>query len=466
MADTKTVQIIIEAQAKVDGATKEVASKLDGLKGKIESMSPTFKKMAVVGASVFAGVSAEIYKSLEAAGEAAKVQAQLGAVLKSTGGIAGVTAEKALELSRALQKTTTYGDEAILSAENMLLTFTNIGKDVFPDAIGTVLDMSTALGQDLKSSSIQLGKALNDPILGISALRKVGVNFTKEQQEQVKVMVESGKVMEAQKFILKELANEFGGSASAEAQTFAGRLKQVKERLGDVQESIGVALIPVVESLLNKLVPVIDKVGVWIEENPKLTKNILLVAGAIGALLLVMGTVGLALPGIIASVGALSTAFTFLAANPIVLVLGGLVLIANSLKNQIAKLYGVKVTWLDVWNEIKKGFKSVTDWIADRILWVMDKIDMVKNAYHKVVDTVSSVGKGVGNAVSSVGSAIGSVFTPPESTRSSPLTADEVSPSTPNYNIVFNGDITDKNEFLKKLKDSMSQVLSVKQAMP
>ena len=62
----------------------------------------------------------------------------------------------------------------------MLLTFTNIGKDVFPKATETMLDMATAMNsgmtpsaEQLKGVSIQLGKALNDPVEGISALSRV-----------------------------------------------------------------------------------------------------------------------------------------------------------------------------------------------------------------------------------------------------------------------------------------------------
>ena len=64
-----------------------------------------------------------------------------------------------------------------------MLTFTGVGKDVFPQAIQTVLDMSQALGQDLKSSTVQLGKALNSPIDGITALSRVGVSFTDAQKK-------------------------------------------------------------------------------------------------------------------------------------------------------------------------------------------------------------------------------------------------------------------------------------------
>jgi phage-related minor tail protein len=142
----------------------------------------------------------------------------------------------------------------VLSAENLLLTFTSIGKDVFPQATKTVLDMSTALGQDTKASAIQLGKALNDPIVGVTALRRVGVQFTESQQDQIKVLVESGQKMQAQKLILAELATEFGGSATAQAQTFEGRLMQMNNQIDDVKEKIG-------EALVKGLTPFIQKIS-------------------------------------------------------------------------------------------------------------------------------------------------------------------------------------------------------------
>lgn len=99
----------------------------------------------------------------------------------------------------------------------MLLTFTNIGKDVFPNATAMTLDMATAMNgglapsaEQLSNQAIQLGKALNDPIMGMGALRKVGVAFTEAQKEQITTLQQSGDIMGAQKIILAELATEFG----------------------------------------------------------------------------------------------------------------------------------------------------------------------------------------------------------------------------------------------------------------
>ena len=167
-------------------------------------------------------------------------------VLKTTGGAANVTAAQISNLATSLSKKSGIDDEAIQSGENLLLTFTNVrnevgkGNDVFTQATKTAVDMSAALGQDLKSSNIQLGKALNDPIKGITALSRVGVSFTAQQKEQIKTLTESGNRLGAQKIILKELGREFGGAAEASA-TSSGKMKVA---LGNVQEAVGKAVAP------------------------------------------------------------------------------------------------------------------------------------------------------------------------------------------------------------------------------
>ena len=170
--------------------------------------------------------------------------AQMDAVLKSTGGAAGMTKDQLIALADAQGKLTTFSKGANEETENLLLTFTSIGKKVFPDALKTVNDMSQALGQDTKSSAIQLGKALNDPINGMTALKRVGVMFTDSQKEQIKTLQKSGDLMGAQKVILAELSKEFGGSAEAAGKTFGGQLAILKNQITGVGTSIMSNVMP------------------------------------------------------------------------------------------------------------------------------------------------------------------------------------------------------------------------------
>jgi phage-related protein len=111
-----------------------------------------------------------------------------------------------------------------------------------------MVDMSQALGQDLSSSAIQLGKALNDPINGITALSRVGVSFTEEQKELIRTMAEAGDIAGAQAVILAELEREFSGSAQA-ASDAAGAQEVYKDKMNDLQEQIGAKMIPIQEKL-------------------------------------------------------------------------------------------------------------------------------------------------------------------------------------------------------------------------
>lgn len=206
--------------------------------------------MGVVAGTAFAGFAA---LSVKAASESQAALEQLNAVIKSTGGIAGVTTQAAIDLSKSLQRTSTFSDEAVLGAENLLLTFTNIGKDVFPTATQAVLDMSTALGQDTKEGAIQLGKALQDPIVGVTALRRVGVAFSQDQRDLIKKLVETNHLHEAQAIILKEVQKEFGGSAKAATKTFGGALKQLNNSMNDLQETFGLALIEAIQPFVKSL---------------------------------------------------------------------------------------------------------------------------------------------------------------------------------------------------------------------
>ena len=238
MADL-SIAIEILGVDKASGAFGSVAKGAGGLLGGLRDLG-----LGALGiGTAFDTVKGAVEGLLGPAIDAQQVATQTAAVLKSTGEAAGLSADDISGMAGELSKLTPFEDEAIQSAENLLLTFTGIGKEVFPQATETVLDMSQALGQDLKSSSVQLGKALNDPIKGITALSRVGVSFTDEQKEQIKTLQESGDMMGAQGIILAELNKEFGGAAKAAGQTFGGQMVILQTAVGNVAEAIGGPLI-------------------------------------------------------------------------------------------------------------------------------------------------------------------------------------------------------------------------------
>ena len=227
MADLATLGVVVKSSG-----IKQTESDLKGLSregAKAEKQAASLASAwgKKLGAAVLVGTGiavVAIRRIVQNTIEADKVQAQLAARIKSTGGVAGLTVKGLNDMADGLQRITTFDDESIGGAQALLLTFTKIGKDVFPDATKAVLDMSTALGTDLNSAALQVGKALNDPVRGITALSRAGVQFSESQRETIKQLVETGRVAEAQTIILAELETQMGGSAEAARNTLGGAL--------------------------------------------------------------------------------------------------------------------------------------------------------------------------------------------------------------------------------------------------
>jgi hypothetical protein len=238
-------------------------------------------KVAAGGLAVLAGGAVYAFSQFE---DSEKVMRQTDAVLKSTGSSAKVTADHITSLAGALSDKSAIDDEVIQSGENMLLTFKNVrnetgqGNRIFDRATVAMTDMAAGMAAasggavDLKGSSIILGKALNDPVAGLSALSRVGVTFTQQQKDQITAMTESGDVMGAQKIILKELSSEFKGSAEANATS----TEKTKVALGNLAETVGGLLAPAFEFLATALQgaisflqdnagPVFQAIGGWFQ---------------------------------------------------------------------------------------------------------------------------------------------------------------------------------------------------------
>lgn len=217
---------------------------------------------AAAGTALVGGLAYGLKQSIVEAREAGKVTRQTNAVIKSTGGVANVSAKELENLSTAISNKTAIDDEQIQSAGNLLLTFKDIrneagkGNDIFNQTTRAVADLSVAMGQDTKSSAIQLGKALNDPIKGLSALRRVGIQFTETQEEQITKLVEGGNKMKAQKIILKELQSQFGGSAAAAADP----LQRLQVVFNNFLEDIGLKLLPILNKGVDALSEFITQV--------------------------------------------------------------------------------------------------------------------------------------------------------------------------------------------------------------
>lgn len=339
-------------QAKEMGQTmsEKIKGGVDSMNTSIKGMTPTLLKTSATLGVVGAAGTLMLKDWVTNANEAARTQAQLEAVIKSTKGAAGVTADEVNNLASKYQNMTTIGDDAIRSGQNILLTFTGIKKDAFEPATAALLDMATAMAggatptaEQLKAQATQLGKALNDPIKGMAALSRNGVVFTEEQAALITSLQQSGDLLGAQKIILNELALEYGGSAAAQTATFEGRLAQLNNRFGDFKETLGFAVIPVLE----KLVGVGEKIMTWFENlsptTQKVIANVVLFGtglALIAAPLLVLITM---IPAFVAGITLIATGIGLLF-SPITVVIGlfvGLGLILYKYRDEFAAFFQI-----------------------------------------------------------------------------------------------------------------------------
>jgi len=240
------INILIGARDAASGVLTRVGQRIRGFASSIFSL----KGMLLAGLGGY-GMTQILRNSLAAYGEEEQAVAKLSGVLRATGNAAGFTAEQLQEHASALQKMTTFGDEAILGAQSLLATFKEVKGETFTQATQAILDLSAVMEQDLKSSALMVGKALQDPVRGITALRRAGVSFNEEQQKTIKNLAETGRLAEAQEMILAELKSEVGGVANAMSKTATGAMQQFKNAAGDVFEKLGQALAPAIVMLAN-----------------------------------------------------------------------------------------------------------------------------------------------------------------------------------------------------------------------
>lgn len=248
----------------------------DDIKGQGAIFSSLGKHVGglIVGGLGLAGIGLSIgavFKTgFDEASDASAGIAQLAAGIKSTGNAANVSVKGMSDLASSIQDMSGQTDDSIVKAEQLLLTFTNIKNSgpnkIFDQATQAAADMAAKMGGDASSNAILLGKALNDPVKGVTALTRVGVSFTQGQKDSIAAMVKTGNTVGAQKVILKELQTEFGGAAQAAGQTLPGMLDRGKRAFEDLSQSAVETLLPIVQPAIAGVADVLKKASPFITE--------------------------------------------------------------------------------------------------------------------------------------------------------------------------------------------------------
>lgn len=287
-------------------------------RGLRKSMVSVGRGMQTAGKRMSIGMTLPIVAMAKQAMEAQKIQERAEAAVKaglaSMGDAAGFNFEQLKRMASELQKNSLYGDEEILQKVTAnLLTFGNVSGDAFTRVSQLALDLSARLGTDLQGSTVMLGKALNDPISGLSAMSRVGVSFTEQQKDQIKAMVGVGDVAGAQAVMLAELEKQYAGQARALASTDSGKIQQATMAIGDAFEKVGAIILPVVAEIALKVKSWAERFQELSPEMQTMIVKAAALAASIGPVVAILGGVLSAAAPLAGVIAALASPFGLVA---------------------------------------------------------------------------------------------------------------------------------------------------------
>ncbi|MGI9499870.1 MAG: phage tail length tape measure family protein, partial [Geminicoccaceae bacterium] len=198
---------------------------LGGIASRITAVGSSIGRFGLIATGATAAITAFGFATaaaLRVFADSEQVIFRLGGVLRATGNAVGLTKDEIDDLAVSLgDLTLTSADEAREAAAS-LLTFRTVQGDTFERTLRLSQDLAAVFGTTLPNAALQLGKALEDPITGLTALRRSGVNFTEEQKELLRTLAETGQVLQAQTIILDRVEEQVGGAGVAEAGGLTG----------------------------------------------------------------------------------------------------------------------------------------------------------------------------------------------------------------------------------------------------
>ena len=255
--------------AATQGAQSSLQKLQDGVGGIARGIGRTVGALAVTLG--FTSIVQGFKDSVQAAEEAQVANDRIDAIAESMDEFGSRTLQvtkRIKDFAEANALSVGVDDEVIKATQAKLLTFRELTKTAdtmggsFDRATIAAIDMAAAGFGEATSNATQLGKALNNPISGITALNRAGIQFTDDQKALIASLVESGNVLKAQDIILTEIEAQVGGTSAATVTAS----ERMSIAFGEVQESIGTVLMPAMEGLSDWLVETVPKIQTFFAE--------------------------------------------------------------------------------------------------------------------------------------------------------------------------------------------------------
>lgn len=416
----KTVETSLKG---IDTQSQKSAKGFTVLKG---AMGTALGGAAIAG--IYKGVAAIksfAVGSVNAAVEARKADDRILAIAKSMGVLntnLGGSTKRITDFATKLQSTTGVSDEVVKQGQALLLTFKDVASSAgeaggfFDRATQSALDLSAAGFGSVEGEAKKLGKALQDPIKGISALGRSGVTFTKQEQEKIKVLVESGKTLQAQEMIMKAVEMQSGGTAAA-LMTAGDKMRVAFD---EFQEKLGGAVLPLVEKLqlfiAEKVVPaltmfadkaimVLTALTPMIPTLAAITIGATLAYGAFklfNAIPAIMKAVSIGIKSVQLNMAALNIVML---ANPIVLIAAGIVAAVVAIGVAFKLVYDRSKPLRDAVSRLVDTFKAIVSVVMNDLIGAF-------TSGGSAAGKLGKTGESIGDIFDKVASVIGDYLVP------------------------------------------------------
>ena len=351
------------------------------------------KKAALPAALALGAVAAAAGGMIQAGEAAATANARIAQINESMGLFGNETEkvnERLIAYANATARATGVDQNSIKATQAKLLTFGELAKSAdevngaFDRATKAAIDLAAAGFGDAESNAVQLGKALQDPIKGITALAKSGVTFTEQEKEKIKTLVESNRTLEAQEMILKAIETQVGGTAEATAND----TDKLKVAFSQVSESIGLILVPI----LAGLAPILTNIADLAARNSKVFVIVgAVIAGVAGTILALNAAMRVYKAVQLIATAATAAFNAVLAANPITLVIIAIVALVAALVIAYKRFESVREIVDTVFQFVTKAVKGSVDAIKSYFETILGVYKSIFNGIAKLWN--NTVGK-------------------------------------------------------------------------
>ena len=252
MANKRTTGVEIPIKA-TDQTGKGVAS----AKQKVGGLTKAVKAYGAEIAAAYLAVR-KAYKIVQDLTEAWGVQEisviELNNALQNTGIFTPMLSDELQDLAKYLQSTTTYGDELTLSAIAMLQSLGELDEEMLKRAIPAVQDLATSLFKgDMNTAASMFAKVVGS---STNALSRYGIEIDM-----------TGSKTEKFEEIMTKVNLKFGGRSAELADSYTGKMKQLKNSYGDLREAMGHVMANQMEPSIPLMMEITTQLTDWINHK-------------------------------------------------------------------------------------------------------------------------------------------------------------------------------------------------------